>query len=157
MEFLLEAIGEMILEVYMHLMSIVIPEKSCKTKKTLAFMATIFASLCSIALLICGICFVISEKPFSGVLLIFLAVIISVIHIGAGLILQKKDDETDSGEYPSSDEIMGDDEKRILEIENDEDRFAEKVTEDKIMEYTPFDEANIYEISLEKDKQEPKD
>ncbi len=82
---------EIILEVYMDLMMLVVPEKNITKKhKVIAGSLAIAVLIGVCALAIWGLVLLIDSKNFLGLIPLTFAVLISVVQIVAGIVLYKK-------------------------------------------------------------------
>ncbi|MBQ8658482.1 MAG: hypothetical protein IJ506_05035 [Clostridia bacterium] len=82
---------EIILELYMELMMLVVPEKNITKKhKVIAGIGAIVMLVIVCALVIWGLVLLIDSHNFLGLIPLAFAVLISVVQIVAGIVLYKK-------------------------------------------------------------------
>jgi len=82
---------EIFLEIYMDLMTLIVPEKNITKKhKVLAWILAIGVLVGVCALVIWGLSLIIDKNNFLGLIPLAFAVLISVAQIVAGIVLYKK-------------------------------------------------------------------
>ena len=90
----MDVVIEILLEIYMELMFLVIPEKSASKKQMLiAKVLAILAVLTVFALAIWGAVLIVDDHNLWGIAPLAVAVALSVAQIAAGILLYKKHHE----------------------------------------------------------------
>ncbi len=91
MGFLIEFLGEFILEVYLELMMLIVPEKNLTKRQVfIAKLLAVFVILLVIFLLIFGCVLIFENNNLLGIIPFSLSIIISIVQIVFGIILYKK-------------------------------------------------------------------
>lgn len=91
MGFLIEFLGEFILEVYLELMMLIVPEKNLTKRQIfIAKLLAVFVILLVIFLLIFGCVLIFENNNLLGIIPFSLSIIISIVQIVFGIILYKK-------------------------------------------------------------------
>lgn len=87
----MDIVIEIFLEIYMDLMTLIVPEKNITKKhKVLAWILAIGVLVGVCALVIWGLSLIIDKNNFLGLIPLAFAVLISVAQIVAGIVLYKK-------------------------------------------------------------------
>ena len=88
MGFLIEFLGEFILEVYLELMMLIVPEKNLTKRQIfIAKLIAVFVILLVIFLLIFGCVLIFENNNLLGIIPFSLSIIISIVQIVFGIIL----------------------------------------------------------------------
>ena len=88
----MDVIVEILIEVYMELMMLIVPDKKMVTKKhrIIAIIIALFVLAGIFALIIFGLTLIIDKNNFLGIIPLSFAIIISIAQIVLGIILYKK-------------------------------------------------------------------
>ena len=94
----MDIIVEILLEVYMELMMLIVPEKSEKKRKTIATILALIVLALVFALVIWGCILVFDYGNLYGIIPLSFAIIISIVQISFGIVRFNKNHQGDTYE-----------------------------------------------------------